>query len=74
MTEPAPRRWLLLGRAGCHLCDEMHEAVTMHLGAAIRIETADVDTRPEWQRRYGLRVPVLLDEWGEVIAEGRFEP
>lgn len=33
----------------------------------------DVDEDPALLRRYGLRVPVLIDPWGEVICEGRLD-
>ena len=73
MTDPAPR-FLLLGRADCPLCEELyghlHEALA---GRPAEVATADVDSRPEWQRRYGLRIPVLLDAWDEVVCEGRFD-
>jgi len=53
---------VLLTRAGCGLCEEMHAA----LGAlsATRplppVRLVDVDTDPLLQRRWGLKVPVLL--------------
>ena len=28
---------------------------------ATQIDEADVDSREDWQRRYGLKIPVLLD-------------
>jgi hypothetical protein len=73
MTEASPR-FLLLGRPDCPLCEELYGQVLEALvGRAAEVSTADVDSRPEWQRRYGLRIPVLLDAWNEVICEGRFD-
>lgn len=73
MTDATPR-FLLLTRPECHLCEalygELQEALA---GRPARVDLADVDSRPDWQRRYGLRIPVLLDSWGEVVCEGRFE-
>lgn len=67
-------RLLLLGREGCELCEEMESELRAHPQfARIRLEIADVDARPEWQRRYGLRIPVLLDAWNEVLCEARFD-
>lgn len=64
----------LLGRAECGLCEEMAFELGSHPDAArIELHHEDVDSRPEWQRRYGLRVPVLLDRWDEAICEGRFD-
>jgi hypothetical protein len=67
-------RLLLLGREGCELCEEMEHALRAHPRfAQVVLELADVDARPEWQRRYGLRIPVLLDAWNEVVCEARFD-
>lgn len=69
-----PPALLLLARPGCGLCEEMEQALREHAAAqACALDHADVDARPEWQRRYGLRIPVLLDAWGEVVCEGRFD-
>jgi hypothetical protein len=51
----------LLGRAGCHLCDEMLEAVrplAARRGASIAV--VDVDADPALERAFGDRVPVLF--------------
>jgi hypothetical protein len=73
MTDPS-RTFLLLGRVDCPLCEELYAEVHMALaGRPAEVATADVDSRPEWQRRYGLRIPVLLDAWNEVVCEGRFD-
>lgn len=69
------RSLLLLGRPECHLCEEFEAGLRAFLsGAAVQIEHACVDDRGEWRMRFGARIPVLLDEAGEVIAEGRFDP
>ncbi|HEY1075752.1 MAG TPA: glutaredoxin family protein [Fontimonas sp.] len=69
------RTLLLLGRPECHLCEEFESALNSFLGeAAVRIDHACVDDRGEWRMRFGTRIPVLLDEAGEVLAEGRFDP
>lgn len=64
----------LLGRQGCGLCEEMHEAL-LAFGRDFplpAIEEVDIDTDPELQRRYGLRIPVLL--WGEaIVCEARLD-
>ena len=65
---------VLLGRPDCGLCEEMEAGVRAHPDfARVELQHADVDARPEWQRRYGLRVPVLLDRWNEVVCEARFD-
>jgi len=65
---------LLLGRSECGLCEEMEIELRSHPGFAdIELQHGDVDAQPDWQRRYGLRVPVLLDRWNEVVCETRFD-
>lgn len=71
-------RYLLLGRPDCHLCEEFEEALRAHLGtalgtAAVTLDHACVDDRGEWRMRYGQRIPVLLDDSGGLLAEGRFD-
>ena len=52
----------LLVREECELCEQMAAslAALARRTPLPRIATADVDSRVEWQRRYGLKVPVLL--------------
>ena len=69
-----PMRLLLLGRPDCGLCEEFEaELVTHPSFAGLQLRHGDVDSDAAWQRRYGLRIPVLLDPWDEVICEGRFD-
>ncbi len=70
-----PTLLLLLGRPDCHLCEEFEAALQGHLqgGGDIRIDHANVDDRGEWRMRYGRRIPVLLDEAGDVIVETFFD-
>ena len=51
----------LLGRAYCHLCDEMLDAVrplAVLRGAVVVV--VDVDAEPALEREFGDRVPVLF--------------
>lgn len=74
MTERDPASLLLLSRADCPLCEEMEVELRVHASSGpLALQLADVDANPVWQRRYGLRVPVLLDAWSEVVCEGRFD-
>ena len=64
----------LLTREGCGLCDDMLQALS-GLRAELQLPPVtlqDVDDDPELQRRYGLRVPVLLLD-GERVAEHRLD-
>lgn len=41
---------------------------------AARVDEVDVDSREDWQRRYGLKIPVLLDAaGGESVCMTRFD-
>lgn len=67
-------RLRLLGREDCGLCEELMHELQAHAGTLpLDLVWQDVDRDAELRRRYGLRVPVLIDEWNEVICEGRFE-
>ena len=67
-------RLRLIGRPGCHLCEELLEALlTEFPGEPWQIEQADVDSREDWQRRYGLKIPVLLDDDGSVVCTTFFD-
>ena len=51
----------LLGRAYCHLCDEMLDAVrplAVLRGAVVVV--VDVDAEPALEREFGDRIPVLF--------------
>lgn len=66
-------RFQLLSRQDCHLCTEMEsllaEILSTH-GESYSVE--DVDSKPEWQERYGEVVPVLLRD-GVPVAKIRID-
>lgn len=65
----------LLGREDCGLCEEMAEALRA-LAAELPLpewDFADVDSDPDWQRRYGLKIPVLLWD-GVPVAVTHLDP
>lgn len=58
MSEP---RITLVGRAGCHLCDEAREVVRDVAGeVGVDWVEVSVDDDPELLRRYAEEVPVVL--------------
>lgn len=66
---------LLLSRPGCHLCEQLlQELYAAFPEVSWRIEEADVDSRDNWRRRWGLKIPVLMDERGEPVCITRFDP
>lgn len=55
-----PRCLTVYGRAGCHLCEDMLDALKdFQAGLAFELHWVDVDGDPELARRYGTLVPVL---------------
>lgn len=67
-------RLVVMTRQDCELCELLGLALQAHIGARAVIEWRDVDTHPIWQQRYGLKVPVVLDESGLTLMWGRFDP
>jgi len=58
----------LYGRPECHLCEALLDDLVPLLPAGVGVETVDVDSSVELERRYGLRIPVLAA--GEVEISG----
>ncbi|SEJ13161.1 glutaredoxin family protein [Demequina mangrovi] len=68
-----PARVLLLGRAGCHLCDDARavvEAVCGERGEAW--EEVDIDTDADLKARYGDEIPVVKVD-GETVGFWRID-
>jgi glutaredoxin len=59
----------LYTRAECHLCERVEDLVAEH---APGCRLVDVDTSPNLQQVYGLRVPVLA-VGDQVLLEGKIE-
>ena len=66
------RRIQYLTKPGCGLCDEVLpivERAARKLG--VELITVDIRTEPELTDKYNMRIPVVLDRRGKVLAEGR---
>lgn len=64
----------LLGRPGCHLCEEFEFELLAHAGpGTLQIALEDVDSREDWKRRYGMKIPVLLADDGSLICATRVD-
>lgn len=60
MTEPRPAL-VLLGRAGCHLCEDMRAALKPWAARFhLTVEEIDITGKAELEARYGWDIPVLL--------------
>ena len=53
----------MYGRAWCHLCEEMAQALR---ALGVEFEEIDVDSDPRLEALYGEDVPVLLKDGAEV--------
>ena len=58
----------VFSRPGCHLCEELVEALLPMVRGRLAVDVQDVDQQPEWQSRYGLRIPVVCYD-GEELSE-----
>lgn len=62
---------ILLSKPGCHLCEVMKALAAPLLDElGLALVERDIRDDPEDERRYAVRIPVLLWE-GAVVAEGR---
>ena len=66
---------ILLGTAGCHLCEQAEEIIRDCLGNDYQqvIEQIDIAEQEHWQVRYAVRIPVLYDPSSEKELAWRFE-
>jgi hypothetical protein len=62
------RALILYSRPGCHLCEDVAAQLEPLLHGRATLEVVDVDSSIALERRYGLRIPVLVD--GEVELSG----
>ena len=63
------RRFTLVGRSWCHLCDDMLAALHASMartGLPYTVEVIDVDADPALVARYDELVPVLLADGAEL--------
>ena len=55
------RKLILYSRPGCHLCEDVAAQLEPLLSGHATLEIVDVDSSVALERRYGLRIPVLVD-------------
>ena len=59
--KPAPIELTLMTRPGCHLCEEMKEAIAdAARGLETRLREVDVSQNGELESQYGNDIPVLF--------------
>jgi hypothetical protein len=57
---------IVYSRRGCHLCELMLEELVPLCRERAAIRVLDVDSREDWRRAYGQRVPVLCSGDREI--------
>jgi hypothetical protein len=52
---------VLLGTAGCHLCEEAEEILNACLltDSKLIVEAIDIAEQESWQEKYAIRIPVV---------------
>ena len=55
-------------RPGCHLCEKLLEELLPLVRGKLQVEVVDIDSSPEWQRQFSLRIPVL-EYQGQVVSQ-----
>jgi hypothetical protein len=55
------RTLILYSRPECHLCEELTTELLPLLAGRATVRIVDVDESVALERRYGLRIPVLVD-------------
>jgi hypothetical protein len=55
-------------RQGCHLCDLLVEELLPLVRGTLVVEVRDIDSRPDWQTKYDVRIPVVEFE-DRLISE-----
>ena len=62
------RRFTLLTRPGCHLCEDFEAELMASFEGRLEVESALVDSDPVWREAYGLSIPVLLTPDGRFVC------
>jgi len=68
-------RLLLLGTAGCHLCEEAEAIIRECLPNDYQqvVETIDIAEQEHWQAQYAIRIPVLYHPATKKELAWRFD-
>ncbi|MCE7882589.1 MAG: glutaredoxin family protein [Actinobacteria bacterium ATB1] len=65
-------RLTLYGKPGCHLCDLADEAVgRTSRRIPLEVDHVDITGDPRLEELFGSRIPVVTDESGEILCEGK---
>ncbi len=60
------REFVVFGRRGCHLCDEMLEQLEPLCRGRVNLSVEDIESRDDWVEAYSLKIPVLVVDGQEI--------
>ncbi len=60
------KRLTVYSRPQCHLCDLLLEELAPLAAGRAELQVVDIDTDPDLQERYLLRIPVVTGAQGEL--------
>lgn len=63
---------LIYSRPGCHLCEDLVDALLPIVRDEATVEVRNIDTRPDWQSKYGTRIPVVEVD-GRLVCQYRLD-
>ena len=55
---------------GCHLCENLHALVHQLVDQPITLTLIEISEDDDLMARYGIRIPVLVDEQGAELDRG----
>jgi len=58
----------VFSRPGCHLCEQLVEELLPMVRGRLAVEVFDVESRPDWEQEYGLRIP-LVEFDGQFVCQ-----
>lgn len=59
-------------RPGCHLCEQLIDEILPMIRGHLELEVCDVDSRPDWKLKFGLRIPVV-EYAGDTVCQYRLD-
>ena len=59
LTESGSTGLRVYSKPGCHLCEILIEELLPLVRGRMDVEVVDIESRPDWLRDYGVRIPVV---------------
>ena len=70
--EPGSNLLRIYSKPGCHLCEIMIEELLPLIRGRLDLEVVDIESRPDWLRDYGTRIPVVEFD-SETVCEAKLD-